>query len=284
MTEQQREYYAKHAVSSTILKGVVGSDTMVINAINNAYKGGDSAPFRMGRLVHEMIHNRENITDDFHIVDASTRATNIYKAAAAEHPTKTVMLLKEMEEATAMSDSVRATRYFDFIANGNPVYEKPIYGTYTHDEVGTVVDTKALPDVLWVNKQDELVITDFKTTSESSPTAWMRYAKWKFGYDLQAAWYHRMVSEHFKSLSPVVKFSFMAVCKEPPYHTWVVEFDVDSQIELKAEVSHRLRRAAFLWNKQPEEGTYLGTYKWGEEPTIKQADFSSMPTPFDDEL
>ena len=179
-------YYGKlgkHALSSSSLKMILKSPKTYRNVTKYGDPNSDSPALAQGKLVHWMILEPHKI-DKLHFVEASTKATKLYKEAKAEHGE--VFLAKEKSAAERIADAVLRNEAALKLLNKSE-FEVPAI------EMMEGLPFRAKADII----QGDTII-DLKTSADLST---FRYSADKYGYDLQAYMYTRMFNaKDFKFL------------------------------------------------------------------------------------
>ena len=179
-------YYGKlgkHALSSSSLKMILKSPKTYRNVTKYGDPNSDSPALAQGKLVHWMILEPHKI-DKLHFVEASTKATKLYKEAKAEHGE--VFLAKEKSAAERIADAVLRNEAALKLLNKSE-FEVPAI------EMMEGLPFRGKADII----QGDTII-DLKTSADLST---FRYSADKYGYDLQAYMYTRMFNaKDFKFL------------------------------------------------------------------------------------
>lgn len=141
----------------------------------------DSSVFAVGRLFHQLFLEPEKAAAVKH-VDASTRATKIYKDFLAEQTKEIVLLTKEVYMVKKWVDAMSMNLdFFDIINEDGVTYEQPAIG-----EIG---------GQMWKCKADIITNThlyDLKTTGDIEK---FRYNFFKYNYDSQAYIYSTLLGK-----------------------------------------------------------------------------------------
>ena len=176
-------HLGKHALSSSSLKMILKSPKTYRNVTKYGDPNSDSPALAQGKLVHWMILEPHKI-DKLHFVEASTKATKLYKEAKAEHGE--VFLAKEKSAAERIADAVLRNEAALKLLNKSE-FEVPAI------EMMEGLPFRAKADII----QGDTII-DLKTSADLST---FRYSADKYGYDLQAYMYTRMFNaKDFKFL------------------------------------------------------------------------------------
>ena len=177
-------HLGKHALSSSSLKMILKSPKTYRNVTKYGKDdGGDSPALAQGKLVHWMVLEPHKV-DELHFVEASSKATKIYKEAKAEHGE--VFLNKERSQAERVADAVLRNEAALKLLN-KAEFEVP--------EIAMLdgLPFRAKADIL----QGDTII-DLKTSADLNSFRWSCD---KYGYDLQAYMYKRMFNaKDFKFL------------------------------------------------------------------------------------
>jgi hypothetical protein len=176
-------HLGKHALSSSSLKMILKSPKTYRNVTKYGDPNSDSPALAQGKLVHWMILEPHKV-DSLHFVDASTKNTNKYKEAKAQHGE--VFLAKEKSAAERIADAVLRNEAALRLINKSE-FEVPAI------EMLEGLPFRAKADII----QGDTII-DLKTSADLNS---FKYSCDKYGYDLQAYMYKRMFgAEDFKFL------------------------------------------------------------------------------------
>jgi hypothetical protein len=180
-------YGSKYLSNSTI--GVLLSNPKLFGV-----KQPTTVPMLRGSYFHTAIlepHKLEN----FEIVEASTRNTNIYKEALLKSGSEMLLLKNEVDDIEQMVSAIKSNFYFyeNIYKDGN-IYEEPAIG----EIFGLPFKGKA--DIV----TDDILI-DIKTTSSVRD---FRYSAKKYNYDSQCYIYQILFDK------PLVFYVIDSVTKE----------------------------------------------------------------------
>lgn len=176
-------HLGKHALSSSSLKMILTSPKTYRNVTKYGDPGKTSPALEMGKLIHWMVLEPQKV-NDIKFIDASSRATKIYKEAKQTHGE--VFLQKDRSAAERITDAVLRNDQAVKLLNKSEV------------EVPVIDILEGLP---FRGKADIIqgdTIIDLKTTADLSS---FKYSADKYGYDLQAYMYLRLFKkQNFKFL------------------------------------------------------------------------------------
>ena len=176
-------HLGKHALSSSSLKMILTSPKTYRNVTKYGDPGKNSPAMEMGKLIHWMVLEPQKV-NDIKFIDASSRATKIYKEAKQTHGE--VFLKKDRSAAERITDAVLRNDQAVKLLNKSEV------------EVPVIDILEGLP---FRGKADIIqgdTIIDLKTTADLSS---FKYSADKYGYDLQAYMYLRLFKkQNFKFL------------------------------------------------------------------------------------
>ena len=138
----------------------------------------DNPAFAGGRLFHQLILEPEKAAK-VTCVDVANRNTKKYKDACAEAGVPFMLLCKEQDNITRLTDRMLSNLdFFDAIRADGNVYEQPAVGTIMGKQF------KGKADILGTD-----CIIDLKTTSNIDEFRWSAR---KYGYDSQAYIYQTL--------------------------------------------------------------------------------------------
>lgn len=182
---------------------------------------------RAGKIFHTVVLQPELVEATTVVVDATTRTTNVYKAAVARYPEKIVVLRHEFDVLCRMRDRFHAKalnrsllKDADFEASC--FWVDPISG----------IRCKARPDVLAAGH-----VVDIKTTRA---IRYFRQDAEVYGYIRQAAWY--LDGVRAVTGKRIDKFIFIAVEKKAPFDSQVFELGPKALAKARAENDESLAR------------------------------------------
>ena len=146
---------------------------------------GENIHLLMGGAFHTMILEPHKFEANYPTVDASSRLTNKYKAAA-EEAGKMILLDSDLKQLNTMKAAIDGNDLVQSIIKGDNVeYEVPAYG----EVEGELWKGKA--DVV---NHDEKLIIDLKTTSDLSK---FHVSARRYNYDSQAYIYKQFFGYEF---------------------------------------------------------------------------------------
>lgn len=137
----------------------------------------DSSALTLGRVFHTLVLQPELEKATVVVVDASTRGTNIYKAAALANPGKDLALRHEMENLKRMRD-----RFHGKAINRGLLAGAAFESTVFWEDRRTGIYCKARPDIY----HQAGVLIDIKTTERM---LWFLRDAENLGYFNQLAYY-----------------------------------------------------------------------------------------------
>jgi hypothetical protein len=160
----------------THLKAIGKSPLHYAHALTNGRT--DSAPMRLGRIVHwNVLGGMPDDEEGRIVLWDGTRSGNAWKAFAKENEGHEIVTPSEWEKAMAIADAV----------NADPIAASVLVGTKETQlkwRIGTR-DCTSRPDVL---NADTGVLVDLKTTTDASLSGLKRQA-WKMAYHAQLSFY-----------------------------------------------------------------------------------------------
>ena len=165
-----------------------------------------------GQMVHKLVLEPETFNDEFVIMPECDRRTKEGKAIWADFldgaGDRTPIKAVDYETALAMRNALMESDLVVKLLSGK--HEVPLFWT---DELTDEVCKVRLDAVLPLDSQ--VIITDYKSTSDASTESFMRSAI-NYGYDFQSAMYTEAVKRLIAN-GKRVTFMFIAQEKEPPY-------------------------------------------------------------------
>ena len=171
-----------------------------------------------GQLVHKLLLQPENFSDEFVIapnVDRRTKAgREEWAKFEAENTEKTALSEDIYNIALKMVNDCLAAPYVKKLLAG----QKEIPYFWTDDMTGE--KCKVRLDCL-TEVGDDLIIIDYKTTTNAETDTFIKSAI-KYGYDFQAAMYIEGVK---KCTGKKPRFVFIAQEKDPPYAVNIMQAD-----------------------------------------------------------
>ena len=225
-------YHAQPEISSSDVKAVAAKS--LLHWKNKIYKS--SAAFDLGTAVHAMLLEPEK---DLIVRGPEDRRGNKWKdlKLASDLDGKLLLTESDFDLAQAMAAAVlnhnAASAFFqykDMIAEGSFFVEDPQTG----------VKLKCRPDGFIPSIG---MLFDVKTTQDASPNGFPRDLR-KYGYDLQAAFYRRVMRLHTGGDS--MEFYFICVEKEAPHavcvHTLADEYILQADVKV-TQVLHEIANA-----------------------------------------
>ena len=158
------------------------SNSDIGTLLNNPKEFGKSRPdnksFAEGRYFHQLLTEPDK-AEVFHVVDASTRTTNLYKDYCKTQGLDFALLKSEVEEVERLASTMKTNiDFYDAIYRTGNRYEVPAIKTIHGRE--------------WKGKADIVcddMLIDLKTTSDINGFKWS--AK-KYNYDSQAYIYQEL--------------------------------------------------------------------------------------------
>jgi hypothetical protein len=165
--------------------------TLLKNPRQFKVRGETTVPMVQGSYLHTAMLEPHKL-QEFQVVEASTRGTNIYKDAVSHSSSPVLLLRSERDELDALVSVMKGNFFFyDSIYREGNLYEEPAVGEIFG------IPFKGKADIV----TDEILI-DIKTTSDIDDFRWS--AK-KYNYDSQAYIYSQLFGK------PLL---FYVVCKK----------------------------------------------------------------------
>jgi exodeoxyribonuclease VIII len=196
------DYHARPEISSSDVKAVALKS--LLHWKNKIYK--PSVAFDLGSATHAMLLEPEK---DLVIRGPEDRRGNKWKELklAADLDGKTLLTESDFDLAQAMAAAVFAHPVATMWLQ---VYDLVAEGSFFADDPQTGVKLKCRPDGFL----PELgIMFDIKTTQDASPDGFPRDLR-KYGYDLQASFYRRVMKLHGAG---DLAFYFICVEKDAPH-------------------------------------------------------------------
>ena len=196
------DYHARPEISSSDVKAVALKS--LLHWKNRTFKS--STAFDLGTAVHAMLLEPEK---DLVMRGPEDRRGNRWKEMklAADIDGKTLLTESDFDLAQAMATAVfehqAASAFFKY---GDMVAE----GSFFADDPHTGVKLKCRPDGYL---PEVGIMFDIKTTQDASPNGFPRDVR-KFGYDLQAQFYRKVMKLHGAG---DLAFYFVCVEKDAPH-------------------------------------------------------------------
>lgn len=227
-------YHARPEISSSDVKAVALKS--LLHWKNKVYKS--SVAFDLGTAVHAMLLEPEK---DLIIRGPEDRRGNKWKELklAADIDGKTLLTEDDFDLALAMSAAVMEhpvakmwLQKTDLVAEGSFFAEDPQTG----------VKIKCRPDGYIPSLH---IMFDIKTTQDASPDGFPRDVA-KYGYDLQAAFYRRVMNLHRAGEGGQMAFYFVCVEKAAPHavciHALTPEYIAAADLKV-TETLHKIANA-----------------------------------------
>jgi exodeoxyribonuclease VIII len=224
-------YHARPEISSSDVKLVAAKS--LLHWKNKVYKS--SAAFDLGTAVHALCLEPEK---DLIMRGPEDRRGNKWKDAklAADLDGKLLLTEDDYDLAQRMSDSVRSHPAGKMWLEAKDMLAE---GSFFAEDEQTGVEIKCRPDGYVASMG---LIFDIKTTQDASPNGFPRDLR-KYGYDLQAAFYRRVMRQHGAGS---LEFYFLCVEKEAPYavcaHTLSDEYILQADAKV-TQVLHEIANA-----------------------------------------
>lgn len=164
------------------------------------------------------------------------RGTHAWNEFEAENPGKTYISRSDLADIQAMATAARANATVQTLRAAKPIVEAS--AVWTDPEFGAVC--KGRFDCL-IERPDRVIVADFKTTGDASPTNFGRDAA-KYGYHFQMAFYRRACSVLFpgKAFDAYI----VAIESDAPYAVAVYSIDDDTLAVGESEVRSKLAQYA----------------------------------------
>ena len=171
-----------------------------------------------GQTVHKLLLQPDTFSDEFAVAPNVDRRTKggreEYNSFLEAAGSKTVITGEDYQRAIAMVDKCLSEPFMEQLISGE--HEVPFFWT---DEL-TGENCKCRADAI-AEIGDNLVIVDYKTTTDASTDTFMREAM-KWGYGFQAAMYSEGVE---KNTGRKPLFVFIAQEKTEPYAVNILQAD-----------------------------------------------------------
>ena len=178
------DYHAGPGLSSSGVKQILKSPLHYKHQYIDGNKSGGSAAMALGTIVHTLVLEPSLFDDEYVVVEASTKNTEIFKTAAAEFSEMNVILKSEYEKGSKIAAAALEHPKAASLLEGS-LREHSMYW----DESGRLC--KCRPDI-W--RPDIRVCADLKTATDASPKTFQRSVI-NFGYHTSAAWYMRGIEQ-----------------------------------------------------------------------------------------
>lgn len=160
-------YLAKNVLSSSSVKLLNKSPKDYKDMLEGVQKG--SKALEEGKLIHTMLLEPEKLSD-VSIVETTTRATKVFKAALAENPN--TFTKKEYDNCRAIADAVLSNSSVSTFMEGCDA-EVPVIGEISG------IPFRAKADLL---SREKGILLDIKTTGDMDRFKWNVQ---NFGYHMQ---------------------------------------------------------------------------------------------------
>lgn len=173
----------------------------------------------LGSLTHAVLLEQDALAD-VHVIDATTRSTNLWKAEAANAAEwgKTPVLKSTFDVATKIAESARSNKHVKAFLESIPddaVEERELEFFWQ----GQYLPKKAKLDQLFLwakNGVGHCAIVELKTTSDPSADAFLRQY-YDMNYHVQAAWYEEAVRVSLEHASMNFTHHVIAARNKEPY-------------------------------------------------------------------
>ena len=160
-------YLAKNVLSSSSVKLLNKSPKDYKDMLEGVQKG--SKALEEGKLIHTMLLEPEKLSD-VNVVETTTRATKVFKAALAENPN--TFTKKEYDNCRAIADAVLSNSSVSTFMEGCDA-EVPVIGEISG------IPFRAKADLL---SREKGILLDIKTTGDMDRFKWNVQ---NFGYHMQ---------------------------------------------------------------------------------------------------
>ena len=227
-------YHARPEISSSDVKAVALKS--LLHWKNRVYKS--SPTFDLGTAVHAMLLEPEK---DLIIRGPEDRRGNKWKEAklAADLDGKTLLTEDDFDLAQAMAAAVMAHPAASLFVNAADLVAE---GSFFAEDPQTGVKIKCRPDGYIPPYLNDGILFDIKTTQDASPNGFPRDVS-KYGYDLQAAFYRRVMRLHGAG---DLEFYFICVEKAAPHavclHKLTDEYIAAADLKV-TETLHKIANA-----------------------------------------
>ncbi len=252
------DYHADPAISKTRLDLLHRSPAHYKAEIDNPTPATEAMLW--GTMFHAFILQPDVFDCEYFALECnpgkrSKDDKEIWAAAQAEHPGKTIICKDDMDALLAMRDSLMSHSLARVALSGG-VPEQSIFWT-AHG-----VQCRCRPDY-W----RQGVLYDIKTTTDARPEAFSR-ACWNYRYHVQSAFY--LDGYHNVTDEPVGDFVFVAIEKKPPYAVAMYHAN-EAMVEqgrneyLRDLEVYRECLAMDVWPGYSEEITSILLPRWAQE-------------------
>lgn len=202
----------------------------------------DSTAKTLGRVFHTITLQPELLEQTTLIVDASTRNTNIYKAAAVTATGKDVILRHEYDVLCRMRDRFHA----------NSLNRSILQGAEREASLFWIDPTTGMPCKARLDVKGKGVVIDVKTTRDLSR---FQYDAKDYGYYRQGGWYTSGVEA--VTGEKVESFLLIAVEKSAPFDSKVFEIGGKALRAARAQnainlASYATCKSTGIWPGFPE--------------------------------
>jgi len=171
--------------------------SLLNNPLNFRASSQESKALLEGRYFHTLMLEPDKL-DSFHIVDATTRNTKVYKQTLAEQGVQMLLLKSEVDEINFIADRMRSNlQFFDLIYEEGNQFERP--------------GIKEIAGHMWKGKADIIGkdhILDLKTTSSLKD---FNYKSRVYNYDSQAYIYKKIFGKDLRFLVVEKRTGLLAI-------------------------------------------------------------------------
>lgn len=203
MKISEEEYNAHPALRQSHLKHLYKSVANYLHETENERE--DTSYFSFGRLVHAVIQEPETVEKHFPMFTGARRSGKAWEEFQEKHVGKTIVTVKDMDQAHAMRDAFEAHPATKSILDGAD-FETTV--VWTDEETG--IECKSRADII-----KDRVIWDIKTTSK-----FVTFGQSLEDYYIpQPGWY----LDGFKDQAD--QFNFIVIDKEAPHAIRIIEAD-----------------------------------------------------------
>jgi len=234
------DYHARPEISSSDVKAVALKS--LLHWKNKVYKS--SPTFDLGTAVHAMLLEPEK---DLVIRGPEDRRGNRWKELklAADLDGKTLLTESDFDLAQAMAAAVFEHPVAKMWLQADDLVAE---GSFFADDPQTGVKVKCRPDGYL---PEVGIMFDIKTTQDASPNGFPRDVR-KYGYDLQAEFYRRVMRLHGAG---DLDFYFICVEKEYPHAVCVHTLAEDYLAAADIKVTETLHK---IFNAEASQGYETG--------------------------
>ncbi len=232
-----QEYFSNPALSASIAKILLSKSPLHAKWAYDHPEDCSNTAMDIGTISHDLVLRGINSAEVLDFPDWRTKASKEARELAREAG-KTPILASKFAQIEAMAKALKDHFGNDYpFSNGRP--EVSIFW----DEMGQ----KCKGKIDWL-RDDNLLIVDYKTTTDANPSAFGRKI-FSDGYDIQSAFYLRGLEQ---ITGKKAKFVFVVQEVEPPFAVSTIEID-------KRSLNIAERKALYAvetWKKCCDDGAF----------------------------